>query len=79
MTNVLNYTFTTTPAPRPVAHDALLERICVRPPYFALHCPQLEGEVFVAEAKAELPQGLALGPMRGSAVRVSHATSIGTS
>lgn len=51
-------------APHPVDQAAVLSRICVRPPYFALEHTRLEGETFVAEARAELPQGLALGPMR---------------
>lgn len=42
----------------------LMQRICVRPPYFALHHLRLVDGLFVAEASAELPQGLALGPMR---------------
>lgn len=41
-----------------------MQRICVRPPYFALRNTRLENGLFVAEASAELPQGLALGPMR---------------
>jgi hypothetical protein len=49
---------------RPVSQNTLLARICVRPPYFALQDTHLKGDLFVAEAKAELPQGLALGPMR---------------
>lgn len=47
-----------------VSYDALHTRICVRPPYYALHHERLVDDVFVAEATAELPQGRALGPMR---------------
>lgn len=53
-----------TAVPVPVVPTALLGRICVRPPYFALRKMHTGGGVFVAEAQAELPQGLALGPMR---------------
>lgn len=42
----------------------LLARICVRPPYYALHNERFTETIFSAEAVAELPQGLALGPMR---------------
>jgi hypothetical protein len=42
----------------------LLARICVRPPYYALHNERFTENIFSAEAVAELPQGLALGPMR---------------
>lgn len=64
MTNDLPYPYSETPITRQVSQNALLARICVRPPYFALQNTQLEDGLFVAEARAELPQGLALGPMR---------------
>ena len=64
MTNNPAYTYSETPIAGPVSQNALLARICVRPPYFALRNTQLEDGLFVAEARAELPQGLALGPMR---------------
>lgn len=64
MTNNLAYRHFEPPIAEPVSQNALLARICVRPPYFALQNIQLEDGLFVAEAKAELPQGLALGPMR---------------
>lgn len=47
-----------------LSRAAVLERICVRPPYYALKSEHLYDDVFVAEASAELPQGKALGPMR---------------
>lgn len=47
-----------------VPRHALLERICVRPPYYALRQEHLIEGVFVAEAAAELPRGRAFGPMR---------------
>lgn len=64
MTNNPAYTYTEAPIVGPVSQNALLSRICVRPPYFALQNTQLEDGLFIAEARAELPQGLALGPMR---------------
>ncbi len=47
-----------------LAQEAVLARICVRPPYYALKGEHVFGGAFVAEACAELPQGKALGPMR---------------
>ena len=47
-----------------LSREAVLERICVRPPYYALTNEHVFNETFVAEARAELPQGRALGPMR---------------
>ncbi len=47
-----------------LTRSTLLERICVRPPYYALRHEHLIEGSFVAEATAELPQGRALGPMR---------------
>lgn len=64
MTNSPARSHSETPIAGPVSQNALLARICVRPPYFALQNTQLEDGLFVAEARAELPQGLALGPMR---------------
>ncbi len=64
MTNNLAHTYPETPVAKTVSQNALLTRVCVRPPYFALQNAHLEGSLFVAEALAELPQGLALGPMR---------------
>lgn len=46
----------------------LLQRICVRKPYFALSDMSFDGETFVARARAELPQGREVGPMRGAEV-----------
>lgn len=63
MTDVA-YTFPESLTAKPVAQTAVLPRICVRPPYFALHHLRLEGGLFVAEARAELPRGLTLAPMR---------------
>lgn len=63
MTDVA-YTFPETLTAEPVAQTAVLSRICVRPPYFALHHLRLEDDLFVAEAQAELPRGLTLAPMR---------------
>ena len=63
-TDVLTSPHLLLPTANPVAREALLERICVRPPYFALRHTGLEPGVFVATAEAELPQGRALGPMR---------------
>ncbi len=42
----------------------LLARICVRPPYYALHNERFDTNIFSAEATADLPKGLSLGPMR---------------
>src|SRR5690606_7582734 len=41
----------------------LLSRICVRPPYFALHDVRLEGLELHATAYAESPAPLEVGPM----------------
>jgi hypothetical protein len=46
----------------------LLDRICVRQPYFALSAMSFDGDVFTAKARAELPQGREVGPMRGAEV-----------
>lgn len=47
----------------------LLRRICVRPPYFALHDPRIEtgpnGPVFVAHAQADQIASSEIGPMQG--------------
>lgn len=57
--------------PEPLDLAALLGRICVRPPYFALERLHLgqdgpgQGEV-VAEVRAELPPGPELGPIQGA-------------
>jgi hypothetical protein len=47
-----------------LSREAVLARICVRPPYYALKNERSFRDVFTAEATAELSQGLALGPMR---------------
>lgn len=47
-----------------VLQSEILARICVRPPYFALENVHLVDDILVANAKAELPPGPALGPMR---------------
>jgi hypothetical protein len=47
-----------------LSRQEVLTRICVRPPYYALKNERFIDNVFSAEAKAELAQGLALGPMR---------------
>lgn len=64
MTTILTHARSVLPATCSVTQEALLKRICVRPPYFALRHAGLEQSVFVAAAEAELPQGRALGPMR---------------
>lgn len=64
MTHNLAHTYFGTTVAGPVSQDGLLARICVRPPYFALRNIHLKDGLFVAYADAELPQGLALGPMR---------------
>lgn len=64
MTDNVVHSYSETSAVSEVLPDDLLSRICVRPPYFALQNVRLEGDLLVADAKAELPQGLALGPMR---------------
>ncbi len=46
-----------------IAKEHLLQRICVRPPYFALEHISLEGERFTAYAKAETPIALEPAPM----------------
>ncbi|WP_019586081.1 hypothetical protein [Deinococcus apachensis] len=52
--------------PVQVEEEALLRRICVRPPYFALQALQFDGETFGAQVRAELPQGAELGPIQGA-------------
>ena len=47
-----------------LSRESVLARICVRPPYYALNNEHVYDGLFVAEARAELPQGRALGPMR---------------
>ena len=64
MTDNVAHSYHEAPAVSEVLPNDLLSRICVRPPYFALRNVRLEGDFLVADAKAELPQGLALGPMR---------------
>lgn len=59
---------TATLASRPVSLHDLLERICVRPPYFALHDLRIEEDVFCATAAAELAQGLEAGPMQAAEI-----------
>ena len=44
--------------------ESVLQRICVKPPYYALQNESYHAGTFRAEAKAELAQGRALGPMR---------------
>jgi hypothetical protein len=50
--------------PSHISQRDLLERICVRPPYYALKNERFINNIFSAEATAELPQGLTIGPMR---------------
>lgn len=64
MTDNLRHSHYETPFTVTALQNELLERICVRPPYFALRNIQLENHHLLAEAQAELPRGLALGPMR---------------
>lgn len=46
----------------------VLDRICIRPPYFALDDMTLEGRYFVATAAAEAPPYLERGPMPAAEV-----------
>lgn len=46
-----------------ISREHLLQRICVRPPYFALENISLEGERFTAYARAETPIALEPGVM----------------
>lgn len=52
--------------PARVEEEALLSRICVRPPYFALREMAFDGETFAAQVRAEVPQGAELGPIQGA-------------
>lgn len=54
---------TSHPTPGP-SQESVLQRICVNPPYYALNNESYHAGVFRAEARAELAQGRALGPMR---------------
>ena len=47
-----------------LSRETVLQRICVRPPYYALKNESYHDQVFRAEASADLLQGRALGPMR---------------
>ena len=47
-----------------LSQESVLQRICVKPPYYALNNESYYAGVFRAEASAELAQGSALGPMR---------------
>lgn len=49
-----------------LTREHLLQRICVRPPYFALENIALEGERFSASARAETPIALEPAPMSAS-------------
>ncbi|GMA14321.1 hypothetical protein E5F05_02175 (plasmid) [Deinococcus metallilatus] len=67
----------TAPSPAtstPVDEAALLSRICVRPPYFALGDLSSSGETFSAKISAGLPQGAEVGPMQGA--ELSRHTAI---
>lgn len=64
MTDNVAHSYYEASAVSEVLPNDLLSRICVRPPYFALQNVRREGDLLVADAKADLPQGLALGPMR---------------
>jgi len=56
----------------------LLSRICVRPPYFALHDVRLEGLELHATAYAESPAPLEVGPMPAAELG-RHAAIVGLS
>jgi len=62
--------------PRPVDLSELLDRICVRPPYFALRELRVEDEEFCAVAAAEQPPGLEAGPMQAAEIS-RHAAIAG--
>lgn len=57
--------------------EAMLARICVRPPYFTLVEPRLEGAVFRASVTAEAPAGRERGPMTGAEIG-RHAAIAGS-
>ncbi|GGO25853.1 hypothetical protein [Deinococcus humi] len=44
----------------------LLDRICVRPPYFALEALRCDDQDLLAEVQAELPRSAELGPIQGA-------------
>ena len=56
----------------------LLERICVRPPYFALRDLHFDGATLCAKAKPELPVGAELLPMSAAEIG-RHAAIAGLS
>lgn len=49
-----------------VSAEALLQRICVRPPYFALRQVRAQPGALVATVRAELPPGPEIGPIQGA-------------
>jgi hypothetical protein len=63
--------------PTYLSKDELFARICVRPPYYALTQEHFINKVFSSEAIADLPQGLASGPMRSAEIS-RHAAIAGT-
>ncbi len=56
------------PRPEPVCREALSERICVRPPYFALDNLEWNGQTFSATGPAQLPRGGERSPMAAAEV-----------
>jgi hypothetical protein len=62
------------PAALPVSETALLARICVSPPYFALYDLRAHEGRFAATAAADLPLGREVGPM--SSAEVSRHAAI---
>ena len=55
----------------------VLQRVFVKPPYYALRNERFANGLFIAEATAEFPQGRALGPMRPGEIS-RHAAIAGS-
>ncbi len=64
---LLRDTFSAVRHPRTqINSEVLLQRICVRPPYFALRDLHADDGLLTATASAELPRGAECGPMQGA-------------
>ncbi len=76
MTQNLTRTHLETPIPLPVPLAHMLDRICVRPPYFALQKLRVVGDSLQATAPTELALGLEQAPI-GAAEMGRHAAILG--